>query len=450
MNDEDTRYPRGDTNGSGGSMSTEPHERYVELCAILTSGEITEEERRVLDAHLAHCPECRQSLREFEAVIAFGVPLLQTELQNHESSSREVGPSKAASRSAGFASHTIWKPQEISVGRDRLGSEGPERGAHFQTSWNYAWISLASAAVLIVALTVYTYQIGKDREHKALQSAANTEYAQVETLEKQFSDVAHERQRLAAQLTNRDSTILRLRKQIEIQNAALEKIRVQQANLANSLQGQEANNQEMANQRASLSQQLSIAQASLREVQREFKEVASDRDERLTRLDALEGRTKDLSAQVTKQDLTITQDEELLAHDRDIRELMGARDLYIADVYDVKRDGSTNKPFGRIFYTKGKSLVFYAYDLDQQPGVKETSAFQAWGQDGPDRQHALSLGVFYRDNVANKRWVLKFDDPRELEQINAVFVTVEPEGGSPRPSGKSLLYASLRVGPNHP
>jgi hypothetical protein len=140
----------------------------------------------------------------------------------------------------------------------------------------------------------------------------------------------------------------------------------------------------------------------------------------------------------------------LLAEDRDIRDLMGARDLYIAEVYDVARDGATQKPYGRMFYTKGKSLIFYAYDLDQQPGVKEASTFQAWGQNGPDRQQALSLGIFYQDSVANKRWVLKVDDPRALEQINAVFVTVEPHGGSRKPSGKPLLFASLRIDANHP
>ena len=49
-----------------------------------------------------------------------------------------------------------------------------------------------------------------------------------------------------------------------------------------------------------------------------------------------------------------------------------------------------------------------------------------------------------------QRWVLKADDPRSLEDIDAVFVTVEPNGGSPHPSGKQLLFAYLRVSPNHP
>jgi hypothetical protein len=62
----------------------------------------------------------------------------------------------------------------------------------------------------------------------------------------------------------------------------------------------------------------------------------------------------------------------------------------------------------------------------------------------------LDLGIFYEDNTAKKRWVLKFNDPKVLEQIDAVFVTVEPKGGSHKPSGKPVLDAYLQLPPNHP
>ncbi len=65
-------------------------------------------------------------------------------------------------------------------------------------------------------------------------------------------------------------------------------------------------------------------------------------------------------------------------------------------------------------------------------------------------QQALNLGIFYEDNAAKKRWVLKYTDPKALAQIDAVFVTVEPQGGSPKPSSKTLLFASLKIDPNHP
>jgi hypothetical protein len=116
----------------------------------------------------------------------------------------------------------------------------------------------------------------------------------------------------------------------------------------------------------------------------------------------------------------------------------------------VAKTGKTQKPFGRVFYTKGKSLIFYAYDLDQQPGVKLASTFQAWGRKGIDQQQDINLGIFYQDDQNKKRWILKSNDPVTLTQIDAVFVTVEPNGESSKPSGKPLLFTYLRLTPNHP
>ena len=184
--------------------------------------------------------------------------------------------------------------------------------------------------------------------------------------------------------------------------------------------------------------------------------AAAQRDENARQAATLEAKVKELTqlAEEREQALDqrtaeVAQGQELLEHDRDIRELMGARDLYMADIRDVSGKG-TDKTQGRVFYTKGKRLIFYAFDLDAQPGVRNASSFQAWGRRGPDKQQALSLGILYEDNVSKKRWVLKASDPKTLEDIDAVFVTVEPNGGSPHPSGKQLLFAYLRVGPNHP
>ena len=129
---------------------------------------------------------------------------------------------------------------------------------------------------------------------------------------------------------------------------------------------------------------------------------------------------------------------------------MGARKLYIADVFDVDSGSRMRKPFGRVFYTQGKSLIFYAFDLDRQPGLNNASTFQAWGRKETHRAQPLNLGILYMDSESSRRWVLRFDDPEQLAEIDAVFVTVEPHGGSQKPTGKPLLYALLRKEANHP
>jgi hypothetical protein len=45
--------------------------------------------------------------------------------------------------------------------------------------------------------------------------------------------------------------------------------------------------------------------------------------------------------------------------------------------------------------------------------------------------------------------VLRCTDAKTLARMNMVFVTVEPPGGSEKPTGKQLLRAYLQIQPNH-
>jgi anti-sigma factor RsiW len=426
-----------------------PHEEFLELCAVSTSGDLSDEEHKKLHDHLAGCPECRETLKEFEAVADVGVPLLSYELAPILSSDPNAAPTEtretATARRARIDSETR---REVPDG----GLIAAHRNGHRRThvNWNYVWVSLAAGVLLTVALGIYSFEIGKRHAPEVVRVTPSSPDARVGALEQEMSDAGHEREVLKAQLAERDMLIADLRRQIEVQSASLNEMKSVQANLEQSLQGDEGKKQQVAQERASLAQKFDTAQASLQKTQAELDSVRQQRSEDQLRAASFESQIKDLNGQLREREQTVNKQQELLAHDRDIRDLMGARDLYIAEVYDVARDGATQKAYGRVFYTKGKSLVFYAYDLDQQTSVKNASTFQAWGRRGPDKQQALNLGIFFEDSATKKRWVLKFDDPKTLEQIDAVFVTVEPNGGSHRPSGKPLLFAYLKVDPNHP
>jgi flagellar hook-associated protein FlgK len=216
------------------------------------------------------------------------------------------------------------------------------------------------------------------------------------------------------------------------------------------MRNNQSEKQQSAQDRSTLLEKLDAAQASLQKTQTQLDSLERQRAQDGARADSLTAQVNDLHAQLREREQTLSKQQDLLAHDRDVRELMGARELHIAELYSVARDGVTQKPYGRVFYTKGKSLIFYAYDLDQQAGPRNARTFQAWGQRGPDRREALNLGIFYEDNAAKKRWIVKCDDPKTLEQIHAVFVTVEPKGGSDKPSGSPLLFTDLQIEPNHP
>ncbi len=203
----------------------------------------------------------------------------------------------------------------------------------------------------------------------------------------------------------------------------------------------------LVREKGELTAQLSTATEQAQLLQATNAQHAVDDSARTARLVEVESRMKDLHAALDQKDRALQQDAELLAHDRDIRDLIGARNVYMAEVYDVAETGKTIKPFGRVFYTRDKSLIFYGYDLDQQQHLSKDVVFQGWGAFGQDQN--VNLGVFYQDD-SKKRWILKFNDAKTLARLNSVFVTIEPKGGSSKPTGKPLLSAYLRLEPNHP
>jgi hypothetical protein len=292
--------------------------------------------------------------------------------------------------------------------------------------------------------------MGKSRSVELTQKTSPTPDTQIEALEQQMSDAGHERYDLRMQLAQRDRVISDLRHQIQMQSASLDEMKSAEANLEKTIQNDEGEKQQTAQDRSTLAQKLDTARASLQRTEAKLDSLEQRRSDDQARAESLEAQVKDLHAQLRDREQALDKEEDLLAHDRDVRELMGARDLHIEDIYNVAGDGVTQKPYGRVFYTKGKSLVFYAYDLDQQAGIRNARTFQAWGRRGPDRSQALNLGIFYQDDTAKKRWVVKFDNAKTLEQIDAVFVTVEPKGGSNKPSGSPLLFTYLKIEPNHP
>jgi hypothetical protein len=318
----------------------------------------------------------------------------------------------------------------------------------------------AAGIMLVVTLGFCAYWVGTERgtevaskgpdaQHNVANASAGR--GNSPSLEEQLSDAAHEREMARTQMAERDKLLANLRQQLEQQSAEIRRMQQGQNELESSLRTGQADRQAIAQQRAELVQKLEAAHSQSAALQQKFEALTQQSAKEVAGVKGLEAKVKDLTRLLEDREASLNQQEELLAHDRDIRELMGARDLYIAEVYDVGDNGRTRKPYGRVFYTKGKSLIFYAYDLDQQQARRvQSAAFQAWGRRGTDWKQALNLGIFYEDNASKKRWVLKLDNPHTLAQIDAVFVTVEPNGGSEQPSGKPFLFAYLQLNPNHP
>jgi Anti-sigma-K factor rskA/Putative zinc-finger len=427
------------------------HEKYLELCAASTAGELSGSEEKELETHLADCASCRQAKREFELAIHKAVPALGNDVA---SLPVETEPNWSVEK----AEAAFFKRLREDQSARPTGDDGPERVEDMPTGrrftyrpsripWAEIWMPAAACALLALALGIVAYRSGLKRGAETAQQPTIAASSSVASFEERISDLGYERAQLLAKLAADDGAIKDLKREVAEQTEEIKHLKPSEDQLAAS--------ESAENSRRDT--QLAAAQSNLQQLQSKADALSQERENAAKRALVLEGKVDELTQRVRDREQTldqqqaeITKQQDLLDHDRDIRELMGARDLYIAEVHDVGGTGETDKTYGRVFYTKGKSLIFYAYDLDQEAGVKSASTFQAWGRRGIDKQQALSLGVFYVDNASKKRWVLKFDDPKALANIDAVFVTLEPGGGSHHPSGKPLLFAYLRVTPNHP
>jgi hypothetical protein len=168
---------------------------------------------------------------------------------------------------------------------------------------------------------------------------------------------------------------------------------------------------------------------------------------------SLQYKLSDRETRLTEVTASVEREREMLSAGREIRDIMGARDLHIVDVIDRDGKGRARKAFGRAFYTQGKSLIFYAFDLPAKNTADGKFVYAAWGSNSNNLNNkgAHSLGIFYNDDQTQHRWAMKFDDPKLLEEIDTVFVTLEPSGRPfSAPTGKPILEAYFGTPPNHP
>jgi len=438
------------------------HQEYLEMCALCVSGDISDEQLRKLDDHLEGCLDCRRAFNEFRVIESVGMAALSPGLTRESNGGDTESMTERTAR-------RLLAQIEDRIHSQRVGSEADAlltgirfigRKPHLgKTALSLSRTLLPYAAVLLLAaiLSIYSYHEGARRVADVSTGQLTEVKTRADSFEAKIAELSRDRDYVNARLQESGNNIGVLTEKIKLQRNEIAALESQKKELAERAQGAEAQRLASESERLAsdserdvLNRKLAEAQASLAAMQKNLELARQLQSSESLRATNLESHMDQLAATIRDQDQTIRQQRDLLAYDRDIRDLIGARDLYVAEVTDVGRDAETKTPFGRVFFTKGKSLIFYAYDLDKQPGVQRTSVFRAWGRRGSDFEQALPLGILFVDSSSNRRWVLRFDDPKALAKIDAVFVTVEPNNRGRKPSGKPMLFAYLRVEPNHP
>ncbi len=207
----------------------------------------------------------------------------------------------------------------------------------------------------------------------------------------------------------------------------------------------------MKEQIATLTTELQATRVTQAKAEEALQQLKSERESDQAAMQAQNREIRSLNERLQEQTSQKERDHDVLEAELRLRELVGARNLHIVDVYDTDASGRTKKAVGRVFYTQGHSLVFYAYDLSTSRSETGKYAYYVWGHREGDDQTVRNLGTLDPDDLSQKRWTLKVNDAKALSDIDRVFVTLE-QNGKPdlRPHGKKILSAYLGSPANHP
>lgn len=420
------------------------HEDLKQLAAMATLNEVTVAERHRLDDHLRSCQTCAEAYRQYHLLVGEVMPIIGSQRDDLEDTKTWT---EGAWRERLF--------QKLETAEQRIPANERLRRSFVPDYFPRLTMAgvLLSITVLGIAFFAGGEVLGRRWVAQRQIAVSRPENSHRDRLSSSDDHLAQDLQR---RLDAQTAKTQELEKYQTIQERQLEKMRSdlreltgRETLLQSSTAASKSEQKELTEERDALKGQIVTAEESYAAIQSRLAALLSERDGALARTSTLESRVARLSSELSERERQIAEDEQYLNSDRDIRELMGARQLYIADVFDVDSHSRTRPPFGRIFYTHGKSLIFYAFDLDNQKDAAKASAFQVWGK-GDDAKIPRSLGILYLDNESNRRWLLRSDNAEQLEKIDSVFVTVEPRGGSTKPTGKPFLYALLRKEVNHP
>jgi hypothetical protein len=407
------------------------HEHYRELCAVNTAGQLSPRERRELRGHLSVCSECRRVLYDFQ--IMSDVLSSIADLQCHKpilEGTTERFIERVQKERALPALATKETP-ELREGKNH---------AVLRARRSMLWLPIA--ALILSALFLGVRRFAKYRQPVSPQISVNKDsnsndtgrYVGALSKEATISDNQQLKQQLA-DATRREQALEQRISAYEAQRSyGLER----EGELKRHISALEDANAKLLDKGSRDTDDLVHLRQQLDETRSQNQAL---QNAALVEQAALNGRIRKLTGEIDRQ--------HRLNSIQNTCAPMTARNLHVVDVHDTDSDGKSLPAFGRVFYTEGKCLTFYAYDLPDRKSKHKVS-FYVWGRKGETKE-VSNLGIFRSDDPADGRWVLTVDDPQIVTRINTVFVTREPgDKMATRPTGKRFLEAFLGSSPKHP
>jgi uncharacterized coiled-coil protein SlyX len=310
------------------------HDEFIALSTLFFAGELTDEEWALLQVHLAYCDSCRTRFEEYQRLHADVIPLMAASAS---------GEPENAAKTSGFSLEAAEQRLMAQVNAEPVAQQ-PRRQR--KIPWALAAALLAACALGITGLLYF--QSAPLKKEAARQPAApkNSLRASKPVAPANLGVM----QPPAPKATTLDTD--KLRERLDAAEEQYKQSNLTTAEVTQQLAAARTEWKKTSDERDALHQQLTNAQSEIQSLRASSVAASGTEQARVARVAFLETRLRELSASLDEKDRMLALDKEFLAHDREIRDLIAARNLYITDIFDVKDNGRTAKPFGRIFYTK--------------------------------------------------------------------------------------------------
>jgi hypothetical protein len=416
------------------------HRYFEELCALATLGDLPPSEGQELETHLAECSECRHLSADFLRVHRAVVEPVVQETEAIVESSRERVRAAMWTNIAlvdkGSLNTRVDEPSAFSL-------SSPSKRGFRSPLWAGAMSVAVAASVMVSFFLGIRYDSGTRAKPHGVSAAKppavipSAPATSSVTTDQSKPNLQDQNVKLAQALKEEQEQSKDLQQRLSSDDRALSQAIAAQESL-----------------RETIDQQTSAVKATQAEL--DTKKAALEQAQSANSSDGatiagLQIQVRDLNSRLGTESANLDQERDLLSHGREIRDIIGARNLHIIDVYDTDTKGATRKPFARAFYTEGKSLVYYAYDLPQQRADEGKFSYVAWGENNGKKPSIRKIGILFHDDQTQRRWSLNFSDPQTLREINSVFITLErTDDDLTQPKGKRMLTAYLGTAPNHP
>jgi Putative zinc-finger len=413
------------------------HAKYEEFCALAAVGQISAEESAEFQAHLQECSHCRGLHQELLGINSIWLTQAQ-----------ELEPQM-------YGQHSVLRTKILRTLED-AGAQFSEQVHHELATPAkkfrlFEGFRIPGPAWAFAALSLIAGYLGFEVGAHKRSPIADTGSAAVKSVPIPTPLSSHAGPLPKAQpvVSAPQNPQQDLEERLAMSESARSKALADLQSLKQNLTALQGSRDQDAAQIAQLKARSAEDQNAASSAQAQIHSLQQAQDAKNADLVATQIQLRDLEGKLADQ-RTATEREQALAEvasSSEMRDVIASRNLHIIDVADVTNSG-VRKPFGRIFYTEGKSLIFYAYDLS---GGNGTKTFYAWGHREGDSDTTRALGSLHLDDPAQRRWVFKSNDAKVLAQIDSVYVTLEPTAkAGERPKGQKILSAFLGTQANHP